>query len=308
MQKMTRTATEEQKSAELKDKVQTVKKFFEEQRHRNDRRCSKQFNSSRPRKKPERLQQRKPRRRLLRERPKLDNKQTRQKALAKTTAEAENVSRRTVNEQFVIKRQMKSGVRQFETTMSSQCSAYRRAGVEVVQHVTEHENHKHVRKRRQDDWRRTDRTHRVGVLLPMPPCLCIGGHTGGSLQGHPRYTSALTVGRPWVARNKLHATPPQRQNQGYRDTPWLPTCWVVEAWVDVLVRLRAVGWACDEDAWECGGPQFRLGMKGRFLVGHRSTSSSLDVRVSAVRSADRGRGQEAEEVGSCQMACKGSGC
>ena len=34
--------------------------------------------------------------------------QTRQKALAKTTAEAENVSRRTVNEQLVIKRQSSS--------------------------------------------------------------------------------------------------------------------------------------------------------------------------------------------------------
>ena len=41
---------------------------------------------------------------------------------------------------------------------------------------------------------------RVGVLPPMPPCLGIGGHMGRSWQGHPRYTSAHTVGRPLVAR------------------------------------------------------------------------------------------------------------
>ena len=55
--------------------------------------------------------------------------QTRQNPLAKTTAKAENMRRRTVNEQLVIKRQLKSEVRQLETPMSSQCSAYRRAGV-----------------------------------------------------------------------------------------------------------------------------------------------------------------------------------
>ena len=65
--------------------------------------------------------------------------------------------------------------------------------------------------------------HRVGALLPMPSCLGIGGHTGGSRQGHPQYTSARTVGRPWVARDTLHATPPQRQDQGYHATLWLPT-------------------------------------------------------------------------------------
>ena len=58
--KMARNATEEQKPAQLKDKVQTVKKSLEEQQHRNNRRCSKQFNSTRPLKKPGRLQRRKP--------------------------------------------------------------------------------------------------------------------------------------------------------------------------------------------------------------------------------------------------------
>ena len=38
----------------------------------------------------------------------------------------------------------------------------------------------------------------------MPSCLGIGGHTGGSRQGHPRYTSAHTVGRLWVARPQTH--------------------------------------------------------------------------------------------------------
>ena len=42
---------------------------------------------------------------------------------------------------------------------------------------------------------------RVGALPPMPSCLGIGGHTGGSRKGHPRYTSAHTVERPWVARH-----------------------------------------------------------------------------------------------------------
>ena len=94
-------------------------------------------------------------------------------------------------------------------------------------HNAEHHNrgqgHKHVRKRRQDYSRRTDLTHRVGALLPTPSCLGIGGHTGGFRQGHPPDKSAHIMGRPWVAHNKLHATPPTRQNQDYRDTPWLPT-------------------------------------------------------------------------------------
>ena len=91
--------------------------------------------------------------------------------------------------------------------------------------ITEDKGHKHVRKRRQDYSGRTDLTHRVGALLPMPPCLG-RGHTGGSGQRHPRCSSAHRVGRPWVAHNKQHATPPTRQNQDYRDTPWLPTCLV----------------------------------------------------------------------------------
>ena len=48
-------------------------------------------------------------------------------------------------------------------------------------------------------------------------------HTGGSRQGHPRHTSASDGGRPWVARDTLHATPPQRRDQGCHATPWLPT-------------------------------------------------------------------------------------
>ena len=45
----------------------------------------------------------------------------------------------------------------------------------------------------------TAQPQRVGVLLPMPSCLGIGGHPSGSRQGHPRYTGAQTTGRPWVA-------------------------------------------------------------------------------------------------------------
>ena len=60
MQKMARKGTEELKSAELKNKVQTVKKSLQEEQHINNRRYSKQFNSSRPEKKPGRLQRRPP--------------------------------------------------------------------------------------------------------------------------------------------------------------------------------------------------------------------------------------------------------
>ena len=54
---------------------------------------------------------------------------TKQKTGAKTTAEVEDVSRRAVNEQLVIKIQFVSRVRQLQTTVTSQCTAYRRAGV-----------------------------------------------------------------------------------------------------------------------------------------------------------------------------------
>ena len=54
--------------------------------------------------------------------------------------------------------------------------------------------------------RHTSTHARVGALHPMPSCLGIGGHTGGSQQGHPRYTSAHTVGRPWVAQSRSTTT------------------------------------------------------------------------------------------------------
>ena len=40
---------------------------------------------------------------------------------------------------------------------------------------------------------------RVGALVTHHPAW-MSYHTGGSRQEHPRYTSAQTVGRPWVAR------------------------------------------------------------------------------------------------------------
>ena len=96
---MARKATEEQKAAELKNKLQTVKKSLEEQQHRNNR-SSKQLNSTRPLQKPGRLQRRKPQLRHaakeVAERETEARQQTRQKALAKTAAEAGNASRRTV--------------------------------------------------------------------------------------------------------------------------------------------------------------------------------------------------------------------
>ena len=60
--------------------------------------------------------------------------------------------------------------------------------------------------------------HRVGALTPMPSCLGIGRHTGGSWQGHPRCnTSAPTVGRLWVARP--HCTVTQHKDASPR---WYP--------------------------------------------------------------------------------------
>ena len=62
---------------------------------------SKQFNSTRPLKKPERLQREKPQLRQaakeVAEREATARQLTKHKAGAKTTAEAENVSRRTVS-------------------------------------------------------------------------------------------------------------------------------------------------------------------------------------------------------------------
>ena len=40
-------------------------------------------------------------------------------------------------------------------------------------------------------------SQRVGALSLIPFCLGISLHTSGSRQGHPRYTGARSVGRPW---------------------------------------------------------------------------------------------------------------
>ena len=45
----------------------------------------------------------------------------------------------------------------------------------------------------------TAQQNRVGALVSHH-LAWISHHIGGSWQGHPRYTSAQTVGRPWVAR------------------------------------------------------------------------------------------------------------
>ena len=43
-------------------------------------------------------------------------------------------------------------------------------------------------------FRAVSSSRRVGALFPTPSCLGFGGHTGGSRQGHLRYTSAHTGG------------------------------------------------------------------------------------------------------------------
>ena len=109
IRKMVRKATKELKSAELNNKVQTVKKSLEERQHIDKKRYSKQFNSFRPGKKPGRLQRRtrwnpKAEKSRLRqtakevaEREGKARQRTKQMAGAKATAEADNVSRRTVS-------------------------------------------------------------------------------------------------------------------------------------------------------------------------------------------------------------------
>ena len=47
-------------------------------------------------------------------------------------------------------------------------------------------------------------SQRVGALSLIPFCLGISGHSSGSWQGHPRYTGARSVGRPWVARTQFN--------------------------------------------------------------------------------------------------------
>ena len=67
---------------------------------------------------------------------------------------------------------------------------------------------------RHDDATQAQAQHRVGALSPMPSCLGIGEHTGGSRKGHPRYTSAHTMRKPWVARP--HCTVTQHKDAGPR--------------------------------------------------------------------------------------------
>ena len=57
-------------------------------------------------------------------------------------------------------------------------------------------------------------THaRVGALLPMSSCLGIGEHTGGSRQGHPRYTHGTPVPTQWEGRGWLRARPQAGRNE-----------------------------------------------------------------------------------------------
>ena len=64
----------------------------------------------------------------------------------------------------------------------------------------------------------TQAQHRVGALSPMPSCLGIGGHTGGSRHGHPRYTSAHTMGKA-VGGSTAHMSRRHRSTQQTRMSP-----------------------------------------------------------------------------------------
>ena len=123
--------------------------------------------------------------------------------------------------------------------MSSQGNAFRRAGVLVFQHATEHkvsqsfgeykfhkaehhhrgQAHKRVRKRRQDDTRRTARTrlalcHRV-TLDSVARWWVLARTTHGT----PVPPRSEAVGGPRHAPRDT----PKRRDQGYHATLWLPT-------------------------------------------------------------------------------------
>ena len=75
-------------------------------------------------------------------------------------------------------------------------------------------------------------SHRVGALSPMPACLGIGGHTGGSRQGHPRYTSASAKeGRGWPDK-RMTTNTMREETKTHTGTPCrgyhLHTCMVAE--------------------------------------------------------------------------------
>ena len=75
------------------------------------------------------------------------------------------------------------------------CQRARELQIHDAEHHHRGQAHTHVRKRRQNDRRRTDRTHRVGVLLPMPSCLGIGG-PGKNTHGTPVPLRRKAVGGP----------------------------------------------------------------------------------------------------------------
>ena len=88
--------------------------------------------------------------------------------------------------------------------MSSQGGAYCRAGVSVFQHATEHKSHNS----------RTELALCHRVILDSVAHKWVTTRT-------PTVHQYFYGGRSWVARDTLHATPPQRRDQGYHATPWL---------------------------------------------------------------------------------------
>ena len=58
----------------------------------------------------------------------------------------------------------------------------------------------------------------LALMSPTPSCLGTGGHTGGSRYGHPRYTSAHTVGKA-VGGSTAHRSTWHRSAQQTRMSP-----------------------------------------------------------------------------------------
>ena len=72
-------------------------------------------------------------------------------------------------------------------------------------------------------------------------------HTGGSRQGHPRYTGARK-GRPWVARNSFHDTTTDKR-QHDKDKVLRQTCFQETSSVRPLESYMVADRMADESRW-----------------------------------------------------------
>ena len=124
----------------------------------------------------------------------------------------------------------------FSSSLLLFISSYLRLFLYVFQHVTEHDYSFTMRNTITEDKVTNTCANEDKTAVDAPTsrtglALCCRCHPAwaseGTLVGPGKDTHGSPVPawwrRPWVAHNKLHTAPPTRQNQGYRDAPWLPT-------------------------------------------------------------------------------------